>query len=176
MFAMTSTINSTINDPDPWSLANANTYDIDKFYCRSTDGKGHYRNIQVPLSPALMGEIQALVASQVISSYRTLQDFIRDACIHRAKYVAELVKSGVLGKVIDSEIMLAEVARRRVEREGYQKVIEEYKEEVDKCLLAGDKTRVHDLIADMVVFVEHMPPPYNSHLDELIKATERKVG
>ena len=89
------------SDPlDPWSIASGAGYSIDNFYVRSTDGKGHSENIQAKLSPAVLGQLQALISGG-ICPYRTVQDFIRDAVIHRAKYLHEASQSGRIKEITE---------------------------------------------------------------------------
>jgi hypothetical protein len=141
-----------IDPDDPWAMAQTNGYDVDNFYVRSTDGKGHSENVQAKLSPAMVGELTAMVHSQQLP-YRTLQDFIRDACVHRAKYVSELVRSGRINELpihgmIAAEAKLAQFERNRQRRALGQRIIEETANEVRDLRDAGKKSEAWDLIEE----------------------------
>lgn len=83
---------------DPWAIASGNGYDIDTVYIRATDGKGHSMNVQTPLSTNMHAAVMTIVNHEQ-TKYRSIQDFIRDAVTHRARYWQEMEKSGRIDKL-----------------------------------------------------------------------------
>lgn len=142
-------------DPlDPWAIAQTNGYDIDNFYIRSTDSKGHSENVQARLSPAMVGELGALIHSQQLP-YRTVQDFIRDACVHRAKYVSDLISSGRaqelgFGPMIAAEAMIARIEQNRERRRLGIRLLEEAGNEIKEMRDSGRRSEAWDVIEEFV--------------------------
>lgn len=91
---MSNTVGSLPDPDDPYNMASGPTYSVDKFYVRASDGKGHSMNVQVPLSTSTYGIITGLLAGKDFPAYKTIQDFIRDAVIHRARYLTEAQRKG----------------------------------------------------------------------------------
>lgn len=83
-----------------WQVDTPDSYSPNKFYTRSTDSKGHREEIRLKLSPDLADALSIIVQSKAIPEYRTVQDIIRDAIVHRLHYLHE---SGMV-KGIDSSL------------------------------------------------------------------------
>ena len=70
--------------PGEWRRANGggSGYDALKFYCRSTDVRGHGDHHSVKMPPEIAREIRIFVEAGGFPQYQTAQDFIRDAIVH----------------------------------------------------------------------------------------------
>lgn len=62
------------------------SYDPTNFYCEAVDKKGHGR--QVRIHPESHGQIAALLSDPALP-YRTYDDFVRDAVVHRLHWLEE---------------------------------------------------------------------------------------
>lgn len=152
---MTARVTGQQSDPDdPWAMAQTNGYDIDNFYTRSTDGKGHSENVQAKLSPAMVGELSALINRRELP-YRTVQDFIRDACVHRAKYVSDLLATRRIdelsfGKLVAAEAKLIQIEQRRERRRLGQRMLDETALEFKELVDAGKRSDAWDLVEEFI--------------------------
>lgn len=157
---MTKRITGDAADPeDPWALAQTNGYSIDNFYTRSTDGRGHSENVQAKLSPAMIGEINALVHSRELPGYKTVQDFIRDACVHRAKYVSDLLRSSRInelnfGGIIAAEAMIAQIEQNAAKRALGQQVLDRTANEIKELLESNKKSDAWDRVEEFAELAE----------------------
>lgn len=101
---MSSVSITTPADPaDPWATVSSPKYDISKFYTKSCDSQGHGSPANAKISTGLHGEIGALIATKKLP-YKSFPDFVRDACFHRARYLAEQYKLGKLQSVTDVDL------------------------------------------------------------------------
>jgi hypothetical protein len=66
------------------------SYSPDRFYVASADKNGHSHWLKMRIPPAISGHISALVASGKIPQYRTVEDFYRDAVLHRLHSIEEM--------------------------------------------------------------------------------------
>lgn len=124
---MSNTVGPQADPDDPYTMASGPGYDVHKFYVRSSDGKGHSMNVQVPLSTATHGMISQLIASKAIPAYTTQQAFIRDAVIHRLRYINDMQQRGHWPEIlranpgmqasIQREAVLADLDAKKRERE-----------------------------------------------------------
>jgi hypothetical protein len=76
---------------DTWALDN-NDYSPDKFYTKSTDGRGNSELLNVKVSPFVFGIIAELVESPDFPDYKTKADVVRDALVHRLYHVRKMAK------------------------------------------------------------------------------------
>lgn len=76
---------------DQWALDN-NDYSADKFYTKSTDGRGNSELLNVKVSPFVYGILAELVEANDFPDYRTKADVIRDALVHRLHHLRGMVK------------------------------------------------------------------------------------
>jgi hypothetical protein len=76
---------------DSWVLE-SNEYSPDKFYTKSTDGRGNSELIQVKVSPFVYGLLAEIIESPDFPDYRTKADLIRDALVHRLHHLREMAK------------------------------------------------------------------------------------
>jgi len=109
-------------------MATTTGYDIDEFYTRASDGKGHSANRQVTVSTALAGMIDRLVQSKAIPSLASFQDVARDALIHRMRYVdRELLKGNDFGfaKVLAAEAQMSRIKALHDHRRQAHELIEQ---------------------------------------------------
>jgi hypothetical protein len=76
---------------DIWAL-DSNEYSADKFYTKSTDGRGNSELLNVKVSPFVYGILAELVESPDFPDYRTKADVIRDMLVHRLHYVRDMAR------------------------------------------------------------------------------------
>lgn len=66
---------------DGWAL-DTNEYDPDKFYTRSTDGRGNSETLYFKVTPFMLGIMAELVENPEFPDYKTKADVLRDALAH----------------------------------------------------------------------------------------------
>lgn len=62
----------------PWE------YNINERYVRSTNGHDHSSQVRVSFPPTMIGCVREVM--EVVPEYRTVEDFIRDAVVHRLQF------------------------------------------------------------------------------------------
>ncbi len=162
---------------DGWGVSD--DYDIAEFYPKATDGRGHSDNLRVRVKPDLAGEVAALVATGNIPEYTTSQDFIRDAMVHRLRWLAEHADDPALSA------RLADAVRRTVIEETTSRYItlidsfEEFLERAhsvcDRALRWNDHEGLAGFLADVREYAENTRDPYSSRLREVIKHYESQL-
>lgn len=133
-------------DIDPWDLAQKPGYHLEEFYCRATDGHGHSEAMNLKLSPGVTGQIAAIVASGKLPTYRTPQDFARDAIVHRLKYVGELMKLEKVLGVVDLNVTLSKIDVLRRYRMEQEAVVIQFRDECEAAVDRGDLRHLDELL------------------------------
>lgn len=118
-----------------------NKYSPDKFYTASRNKKGFATTIRVNVPPEVLSMLGQLVQSKVIPEYTTTEAFLRDAIVHRIKYVETMIKDDripvtKLGKIL---IAASDAAAFLAEREGIERILKNYEEGLK--LANGDERR-----------------------------------
>lgn len=154
---------------DPFTMQDDGDYSPDTVYNRSTDGHGHNVNIQTRVAPDIAGELNALVASQVIPEYRTSADVVRDALVHRLYYIAQKIKDGDLERRVTIEMRLARLDAWRAEMANMERLENEQTEALQKALDLLDLDMMERLLQVAAENVEVMREPYAGNLREKVK-------
>lgn len=106
-----------VHDPEAWTTVSPGGYARNRYYMKATDGHGHSDNVQVKITTQIGGMIGALVSSGT-TAYRTNQDFIRDAIVHRLHDLHEMHKAGAIAGQLPEIIAKAAMEQAKVERES----------------------------------------------------------
>lgn len=105
---------------DPMTSWNASgAYNPDKYYTEASDKSGRGDPINARIPPQIGSSIAALVQSGVVSEYRTLSDFVRDAVVHRLHTIGEKIQSGEIQRRVNMVAMLNEEIQTQREKEDY---------------------------------------------------------
>lgn len=156
---------------DPWSLED-NNYRRDNFYTRSVDSKGHKETFHVPAPPAIFGQVGEMVAQRLIPAYRSPQDFVRDAIVHRLRDIAEMTENGTLNRVISLEIIRCQQEQMMIEMQEFQKVLDISEQVMEQAAKSEDVGMLEQAIAYGKEQAEEIREPYKGRL---LKGIEKQT-
>ena len=160
------------NPNDPWTLSGS-SYDIDSFYTRATDGNGHDGVLQVKVSPALLGQITHILESKAIPAYRTRADVVRDAVIHRLRYLADNYDGSVNLADLEIEQRQAEIDKFKAQRQAWKTYLADLDNQL-KDLIDAEEYEEAEYLMEMNEWNESMSVPYLRKLNEIL-GTHRKA-
>lgn len=92
-------------------------YSVSSFYTRSRDSTRNHASYRVNIPEQVSGEIAALVASGKVPEYRTSGDVIRDALVHRLKWLDENLPDMNLEDAIKWEVSMNGVLKSKQSKE-----------------------------------------------------------
>lgn len=162
------------NPNDPWSLT-SDSYSPDSFFTRATDGNGHDTVMSLKVSPALMGEIQRLVQSRIIPQYRTHSDLVRDALIHRLRYLADEFDGSVDLSALVVEQRQAEIDRMASQRASWRKLIADLEAQLDDLIGQNELDEAEWLI-EQNEWLDAMTPSYLIRLTRMLGKARRRIS
>lgn len=161
------------NPNDPWSLT-SDTYSPESIYTRATDGNGHDAVLYLKVSPALMGEIQRLVQSRVIPQYRTHSDVVRDALVHRLRYLTDEYPGSTNLAALEVEQRQAELDRLASERASWRKLLTDLEAQLTE-LIGQNELDEAEWLLEQNEYMEAMTPPYLARLSKVIGKARRSI-
>ncbi len=137
-----------------WQLESGQEYDPEKFYTRSKDKQGHSSTLRINLPDYLMANLAELVQSKAIPAYRTREDFVRDAIVHRYAWVVDQLQNTTLATHFEAERqrlnIIEDAARRLAESEENSQLLESLRTVCDRYMA----DRSWDLLKDYLQLQE----------------------
>lgn len=130
-----------VHDPEAWTTVSPGGYARNRYYMKATDGHGHSDNMQVKVTQQIGGMVGALVASGT-TAYRTPQDFIRDAIVHRLHDIHEMGKAGAIAGQLPEVIALAAMEQAKVERDSRDDMCKRTGVEIELLIQRGQADEV----------------------------------
>lgn len=118
-----------LTDRAAWTTVTPGGYSRQSYYMRATDRQGHSQNMQVKVTEQIAGMIGALVASGM-TRYKTPQDFVRDAIVHRLHDMHEMGRAGLIAGQLPELIASAQIEQNRIERDARAELLKRTDEEV----------------------------------------------
>lgn len=121
---------------DPWALADSPDYSTDTFYVGYHGRRGDFAQINTKVSKALSAVIQGLIARGDLP-YKTLNDFVRDALTHRAKFLVDELQnpSSQLERIVDTSLIESVLQQQESEEQERAELLQHIRQRV--ATLAG---------------------------------------
>jgi hypothetical protein len=122
-------------------------YSVDSFFTRSTGPNKEPGEVKyMKFSPTILGAIGTVVSSGVFPELRTDQDFIRDAVVHRLKYLNDKVKSGEVEERVAYHIKLARIEARQLEMAEIASMLATHADTMQMAADTGDVELLLELL------------------------------
>lgn len=159
---------SVVDDKwDPWELENGG-YKIEGFYPGSTNKHDHSSMVHLKIAPHVHAKAMELVTQCGIPEYRTVQDFYRDAALHRMKWLAEKYKDADLLAFVDRQVTVAALDRINQQHAEWVAVIEQVTDTLKRLKDYGDGDSTAMLIDSMTPNIAIMREPYSTNLANVL--------
>lgn len=129
-----------------FALTNGKRYDPDGVYSSSTDGRGHYEQVRVKITPSMEHLIAEICAEH--GEFRSREDFIRNAVFHMLhKYItAAPMVDPQLVAVIEAERQTGVMEVMARIRKGHYENIERAKDQINALCEEADWNSINDLL------------------------------
>lgn len=152
---------------DVFALVDGKGYRADRFYNKSTDSNGHGEKITVRVPQGIDSQVHAAVRE--IPEYRSLQDFIRDAIVHRLEYIQKHYELGDgARRFVELQRMEADMERITSEVETMTNAVERVKVSLETAYASRDWGLMKEAMETAEEMLEWMREPYRGRLSELV--------
>lgn len=112
-------------------------YSVDKYYMRSSDGHGHSAKIQVKLLSAEAAQVAKWTGHDA-TPYRSMQDLMRDAIVHRIHQLEEMHAAGQMDAEMRQHQLMSRIDTERQRRVERQELLAEFPGTIRSALGDGE--------------------------------------
>jgi hypothetical protein len=150
------------------------SYSPHHLYTGSTDGKGNSHEVRVRIPPTVAGQIASMIEQRAVPGYRTGADFVRDAIIHRLKFlVDEMVDNPKVLRGVKGELSLAALQRMSEEISRHEEQVQQLRDGLKRASDNGNEQYLREAVGYAWDVVEGMEEPWKSRAVEEIRKWEK---
>lgn len=155
---------------DPFK-PDTDNYAEGNFYVKSTDGKGHKDKIQVSVPPGLFALAMEITHKSELPDYKTVQDFVRDAMMHRAHFLmTQYAPDDAARQRIRLEMYQATIEAMDRELDNYKNAIQRTEAALDRARLTRDTRLLNMTLNSIEIEVSEWRDPYRSRMMSIINS------
>ena len=160
---------------DPFNFEAESKYDPNEFYVRTVDKRGHKETVHVAMPPDLFAEIHETANNPNFPFYRTVQDLMRDAVLHRMHWLYEKYGATEHAKeFLALEMAKAKIETRKRARDTITDILSELTTSLDIYIKVGDHKNLAKCIFDCYEMAETTTEPYSSQFRSLAQQYESR--
>lgn len=158
-----------------WGKADNEGYSIDKFYTKSTDGRGHQKHVRVNAPPALVARASKMVKAEALP-YNTVQDLVRDALHHRVHWLEKNVSNIEVDQDLVAVLRLQErIDYIRTEGETLEQLVDTLEESLELHYQRKNRKLLWTTIGEAERGLDAISPPYKGQVRELVSEYKEKA-
>ncbi len=164
-------------DPYAGVRSTGDNYDPTEFYVEGRDRHGHDDNRRVRLNPTITAEVSRLIASGALAGtpIGNVNDFIRDAMVHRMHFIAQMVKDQHFTEAAEDARRLARADSMVREQKAKAKIIQDADDSFEMSAVAQDWEVVQSLLDLYEPMVERLRAPYSGQLEVILKRARQRL-
>lgn len=161
------------HETDVFTLVESKGYSEDRFYCKSVNADGHGEKLQTRVPQGIDSQMHAAVA--VVPEYKSLQDLIRDAVVHRLEYIQKrYTMSEAARRVLELERIQADATRAAQEIDVMTEAVAAIEARCAKAWEAKDWMMLADQMEKASETIDWLRDPYKTQASEILRAWQAK--
>lgn len=152
---------------DVFGTVRATGYREDRFYTRSVNADGHGERVTIRLPQGIDSQLYAAVSE--IPEYRSIQDFFRDAAMHRLEFIQKRYQlSAGAERMLVLERYRADSERRSQEIDTLTNAVKEIEQKCEKAWDAEDYGLLAEELEKGHETMEWLRDPYKTRAMEVL--------
>ena len=162
------------SEVDVFALVNERGYRPERFYTRSINADGHGEKLQVRVPQGLDSQMYAAVAE--IAEYRSVQDLVRDAVVHRLEWLQGHYALGEgARRTLELERLQADRERRAQEAETMGNSVADLDEKLQRLWDHEDWGLMAEELEAGGESVDWLRDPYKRNAQEVLDKWKKKA-
>lgn len=164
----------SITEVDIFAVVDSTGYREDRFYTRSVNPDGHGEKFQLRVPQGLDSQMHAAVAE--VPEYRTLQDLVRDAIVHRLEFLQKRYSLGDgARRLLELERIRADSDARAQEVEELGAAVEDMDRKLALCYAAEDWQMMAEELDKGSERADWLREPYHSKATKILEQWRGKA-
>jgi hypothetical protein len=152
------------------------TYSLEDFYTKSVDSRGHREMTRVAFPPNVLSTLSTIVQSGKIPAYRTVQDVIRDAVLHRIWWLEKYALKESYG-IIDYASLKMMKLQQFIEnslKEGQrmEAIVTNAEKALEYHKSLRDKEEMIKVLSELRNQIDNVREPFKDRLKNIIERYE----
>jgi len=152
------------------------TYSLEDFYTKSVDSRGHREMTRVAFPPNVLSTLSTIVQSGKIPAYRTVQDVIRDAVLHRIWWLERYALKESYGIIDYTSLKMVKlqqaVENSLKEGERMEAIVSTAEKALEHHRLIKDKEEMIRLLNELRNQLDNIREPFRGRLKSIIERFE----
>lgn len=145
-------------------------YALDRFYCASTNAHDHSETIQLKLPKHVKVLINQFVGNDELPAYRSVNDVVRDALVHRLQWIQDFyAASPALKAWIIMETTRNQLETIQAEMTAQRQLVEFFREVIDSAVADQDRTTMELITTTGTAMIQQAREPYRSQALEHLR-------
>lgn len=160
-------------ESDIFALVEQRGYSEDRFYTNSSDVRGHSKMLRIWIPQGIDAQVYGAVNE--VPQYRTVQDLVRDAILHRLEYLQrryQLTDDG--RRLLELERWRADSEKRSLEIDTMTGAVDGVSDKLMKAWEAEDYSLFAQELTEAEEQVDWLRDPYKTRMLEVIANWRRK--
>ena len=160
---------------ESWMATPEHQYDPARIYTRSTNKFDHSTPLTVGFPREVLALVGKIVSSGVWGEYRSNQDFVRDAVVHRLQTMAAQLGD----KTFEYRLMIERVQcildQRAADMRALDKMAESLEEIGDRAAEDGNWANLREIIRQTEILADQIGGPWGVRMDRQMDAWRARI-
>lgn len=147
-----------------------------KYYSRSVDTNGHSAEVRCKIPPELHSALARLVTKGAIPELDSVADFMRDALMHRVKFLEKhVIKDAKFSEAVNRRLKLTDIEVMAAQREQFREQLENIEAACTDLVRDGDWQGLCEIVNAAASLLDDYRDPYYSRLSTMIQGFSGQV-
>lgn len=160
---------------ESWMATPEHEYDPARVYTRSTNKFDHSTPLTVGFPREVLALVGKIVSSGVWGEYRSNQDFVRDAVVHRLQARARDLEDQTFEYRLMIERVQCILDQRAADMRALDKMAESLEELGDRAAEDGNWANLREVIRQTEILADQIGGPWGARMDRQMDAWRARI-
>lgn len=158
-----------------WVAAPEHDYTPGRFYTRSTNQFDHSHTVTVGFPREVMALVSKIVHSGVVPEYRSNQDFIRDAVVHRLHQVAAFLEDPAADYTLTIERVQCILDQRAADIAALDRMAQSIEDLADRATADQNWANLREVIRQAETLADQIAGPWGARIDRQVQIWRNQI-
>jgi hypothetical protein len=151
-----------------WLATPEHDYSPARFYTRSTNQFDHSQTVQTGFPREVMALVSKIVHAGVVPEYRSNQDFIRDAVVHRLHQIATFLDDPAMDYTLTIERVQCILDQRAADIAALDRMAESIEDLAGRALTDQNWANLREVIRQAETLADQIAGPWGARMDRQV--------